>query len=294
MSSESIQDRIQREAQRAVIQNAFFRWESALVIGGAVLLSVFLPQPFPGWPWWAWPLLGLLGEIAIVVSSLTDKAETQKVIESLFRTKYDIGAIHDRDLRAKLNEADEYRQRIQQVVAQQRSGVLRDRLVETTSQVYDWIANMVELARRIETYRMDEIIQRDKVNLPKEIKELTARMALESSPRVREQMATTLGSKQQFAGNLEELSGRMERADLQLEHSLAALGTVYSQLLLIGSQDVDSDRAERIRGDIRGEVAALQDLVVSLNEVYNVDPAGPRTTTATDPLRHQQSDRAAG
>ena len=40
-------------------------------------------------------------------------------------------------------------------------------------------------------------------------------------------------------------------------------------MLLVGSQDVDSDRADRLRGDIRDEVAALQDLVDSLNEVYN-------------------------
>jgi hypothetical protein len=32
---------------------------------------------------------------------------------------------------------------------------------------------------------------------------------------------------------------------------------------------VDSDRAERLRSDIRDEVSALQDLVESLNEVYN-------------------------
>ena len=294
MPEDSIQTRIEREAQRAVIQNAFFRWESALVIGGAILLSVFLPQPFPGWPWWAWPLLGLVAEAAIVASSLTDKAETQRVIETMFRAKYDIGAIHDRDLRAKLNEADQYRQRIQQVIAQQRNGVLRDRLVETTSQVYDWIANMVELARRIETFRNDEIIQRDLAAVPKDIKELSSRMPLEPNARVREQMAMTLNSKQQLAANLGELSARMERADLQLEHSLAALGTVYSQLLLIGSQDVDSDRADRIRGDIREEVAALQDLVVSLNEVYNVGAEGQSSTGATDSVRRPQSNRAAG
>ena len=36
---------------------------------------------------------------------------------------------------------------------------------------------------------------------------------------------------------------------------------------------MDSDRAERLREDIHGEVLALQDIVDSLNEVYN---GGPR------------------
>ncbi len=249
-----------------------------MVIAGTILLSVFFNQPFAGWPWWAWPAAGLVSEVAVIVSSLTDKAELQKVMESLFREKYSTAGIRDRDLRAKLAEAEEYRQRIQQVVAQQKSGILRDRLVGTTSQVYDWIANMVALARRVDAYRNDDIIKRDNANINQEIKTLQARMALERDERVKEQMATTLESKRQFAGNLQELTGRMERADLQLDHSLTALGTVYSQLLLVGSKDVDSDRADRLRDDIRGEVTALQDLVDSLNEVYGHEPGQWRGT----------------
>jgi hypothetical protein len=217
-------------------------------------------------------VVGLISEVAVIVSSLTDKAELQKVMESLFREKYSTAGIRDRALREKLNEAEQYRQRIQQVVGQQKGGVLRDRLVSTTAQVYDWIANMVTLARRLDAYRGDDIIKRDGGSIAQEMKALQARMATERNERVKEQMATTLESKRQFAENLGELSGRMERADLQLDHSLAALGTVYSQLLLIGSKEVDSDRAERLRSDIGDQVSALQDIVESLNEVYSYDP----------------------
>ncbi|MDQ1300628.1 MAG: hypothetical protein QG637_547 [Chloroflexota bacterium] len=281
-NTDSILDRIEQQAKRALLTNAIFRWESAAVIGGTVLLSVFFDQWLPGWPVWAWPVAGLVAEAAVIISSLTDKGEMQKVMESLFREKYNAGGLRDRELRAKLEEAEEYRRRIQEVVAQQKSGLLRDRLVSTTSQVYDWIANMVALARRIDTYRTDSIIRRDQVAVPKEIGELELRMARERDAQVRAQMVTTLESKRQFAATLQELNGRMERADLQLDHSLAALGTVYSQLLLVGSKDVDSDRADRLRDDIRGEVLALQDLVESLNEVYGgaAEPAAVSRTAA--------------
>jgi hypothetical protein len=264
----SLQSRLEQQAGKALLQNAFFRWESAVMIGGAIVLSLFV-QPFPGWPWWAWPLIGLLGEAALVISSLTDQNERERVVESLFREKYNTSGIRDRDLRAKLDEAEQYRQRIQQVVDQQPKGPMRDHIAATTNAIYDWIANMVRLARRIDAYRGDAIIQRDLKNVPAEITDLNKRIALERDERVRVQMNATLASKQQFAANLDELHGRMERADLQLDHSLAALGTVYSQILLISSQDVDSDKADRLRADIRGEVSALQDLVESLNEVYN-------------------------
>jgi hypothetical protein len=266
MSSESILDHIRQDAQKALIRNAFFRLESALVLAGTIVLSVF--NPFSLWPWWVWTILGVIGEAAVVISSLTDEGEMRKVMESLFREKYNTGGIRDRELRGKLDEAEQYRQRIQQVVEQQSSGLLRDRMAATTAQIYDWIANMVRLARRIDTYRQDTILRRDIVEVPKEIRDLNARLRLETSPQVRQQMETTLESRRQLADNLQELENRMERADLQLDHSLASLGTVYSQLLLIGSKDVDSDRAERLRGDIRDEVSALQDLVASLNEVY--------------------------
>jgi hypothetical protein len=289
MSSDSILGRIEQEARRAMLQNAIFRWESAVVIAGTILLSVFFNQPFPGWPIWVWPAVGLISEIAVIVSSLTDKAELQKVMESLFREKYTTAGIRDRALREKLNEAEQYRQRIQQVVGQQKSGVLRDRLVETTSEVYDWIANMVTLARRVDSYRADDIIKRDSASIAQEIATLQKRMNQPQDERVRDQMATTLESKRQFAENLTELANRMQRADLQLDHSLAALGTVYSQLLLIGSKDVDSDRAERLRSDIRDEVSALQDLVESLNEVYSYGPERAEEPIAA--VRRQQVGR---
>jgi len=294
MSSDSILERIQKDAQRALVKNAFFRLESALMVGGTILATVFLPGLIPFIPWFIWPILGVIGEAAVVSSSLTDKAEQQKVIESLFREKYSIAGIRDRSLREKLNEAEQYRQRIQQVVEQQRSGVLRDRLKATTTQVYDWIANMVALARRIDTFRSDAIIQRDLRTVPQEIKRLEGRLALERDPRVREQMQATLVSSREQGDSLYELKGRMDRADLQLDHSLASLGTVYSQMLLIGSKDVDSDRAERLRDDIRDQVLALHDITESLNEVYDAGREDDMLAAAAASIRQQQANKAAG
>lgn len=289
MTSDSVLDRIEQEAQKALLKNAIFRLESALMVGGSILATVFLPNVISWLPWWLWPIVGAVGEAAIIWSSLTDKGEQQKVVESLFREKYNVNGIRDRALRGKLAEAEQYRQRIQQVVEQQRSGILRDRMKSTTAQVYDWVANMVALARRLDTFRMDPLIRRDLDTVPKEIKQLEARLKLEGDPRVRQQMTATLESTRRQYETLQELSGRMQRADLQLDHSLAALGTVYSQLLLISSKDVDSDRADRLRDDIRGEVLALQDLVESLNEVYAGGPTAVEEEAVLERARRQQA-----
>jgi hypothetical protein len=280
---------MEQEAQKMMLQNAFFRKESAIWVALTILLTAFF-HPFVWWPWWAWLVIGAIGEVALVISSLTDKAEQQRIVENLFREKYNASGIRDRNLRAKLDEAEQYHQRIRQVVEQQKSGILRDRMQETAGQVYDWIANMVKLAQRIDSFRSDQIIQRDLKNVPGEVDDLTRRLAREANPQVRDQINTTLSSTRQFAANLSELDARMQRADLQLDHSLAALGTVYSQMLLVGTSEVDSDRAERLRGDIRNEVAALQDLVESLNEVYSFS-AGDDTMRAQATAVAQQAAR---
>jgi hypothetical protein len=59
----------------------------------------------------------------------------------------------------------------------------------------------------------------------------------------------------------------MERVNYQLEQT-TALGTVYSQLLLVGAKDIDSGKAQRLRQDIAEQVSSLQDLSLSLDEVY--------------------------
>ena len=63
----------------------------------------------------------------------------------------------------------------------------------------------------------------------------------------------------------------MARARLQMDNALTALGTVYSQMLLIGVKDIDSGRAQRLREDIAEEVKSLHDVVEAMDEVYRYE-----------------------
>jgi hypothetical protein len=46
------------------------------------------------------------------------------------------------------------------------------------------------------------------------------------------------------------------------------MGTIYSQLMLVGTKDVDSSRVRRLREDMADEVHELQDVLESMDEVY--------------------------
>jgi len=74
----------------------------------------------------------------------------------------------------------------------------------------------------------------------------------------------------------------MERAQFQLESTITAMGTVYSQMMILGARDVASGRAQRLQQDIDDQVQALQDVVHTVDEVYQAgtDPLGLGLTTA--------------
>ncbi len=67
----------------------------------------------------------------------------------------------------------------------------------------------------------------------------------------------------------------MQRAELQLESTLSALGTVYSQTLLVGAKEIDSGRAQRLRQDIADQVQGLEDILTTMDQVYLDSAAAP-------------------
>lgn len=66
----------------------------------------------------------------------------------------------------------------------------------------------------------------------------------------------------------------MKQAELQLAQSLAAMATINSQVQLIEAQDAEGGRSQRIQAGIQEEIARLNDLVTSINEVYDYHTPG--------------------
>jgi len=265
----TIRSELQKKAQSAILQYAFFRWESAVVLAGTILLTALFPHPFSWWPVWGWPLLGLLGLAAIVYSSLTDAGTNARILQELFQEQFDPRRIRDQGLREDVETALEYQRHIEAQVRGQRTGVLRDRLEDTANQLSNWIGNIYRLALRLDAYREDTLLARDRMNVPDEIEALAARRRRESDPAVQQELDEVLESKGKQWQTLRALDARMKQAELQLEQSLTALATVYSQVQLVDAQDVDSSRSERLQADIQEQVSRLNDLVSSISEVYD-------------------------
>jgi hypothetical protein len=259
---------LKQRVSRAIIAHAFFRLESALTIALTLILIALLPQPFPWWQWWYWLLIGLVGEALVVYTSITDEMTSRTVVADLLRQEFDPGEIRSAEYRQRVEKALEYRQRIEEHVRSADAGVLRDHLIDTTAGIADWASNVFGLAKRLDRYHNDPMLRRDRSDLPREIVGLRSRLQREDNDAVREELQQAIASKQEQLGNLEKLQNIMERAEYQLETTLTALGTVYSQLQLIQAKDIDSGRAQRLRDDIADQVANLQALQETLDEVY--------------------------
>lgn len=257
------------DVRRALVQYAFMRWESAVIIGGTILLTFFLPQPLPGWPLWGWPVLGTLALAAIVASTLTDARARVKVQQALFRERFDPHKILDPTLREEVEQALAYQRRIREHLARQSAGLLKDRLRDITRQLEDWVRNIYRLAERLDAYRHDALLAEERASVPQQLETLRARLEQEDSPETHAQLSDVIEGKRKHWESLRALDERMEQAELQLEQSNTALATVYSQIQLIDAQDVQSGRSERLRESIDEQVGRLQDLVHTINEVYD-------------------------
>jgi hypothetical protein len=174
---------------------------------------------------------------------------------------------------SRIEQALDYRERIESAVRQQDDGVLKAHLRDTTARVDDWLAHMFDLARRLDRYAQDPVVARDRSDIPKELARIRRRLESERDSSVRAQIQEAIEQRQRQQANLERLENTMERAEFRLEETLAALGTLYSQLLLLDAGAVDSGRTQRLREEIASQVASLQDTIEAMDEVYQLTNA---------------------
>lgn len=271
----SLAGSLERRARRAIFWHALLRWESAVIIALTLVIFSFLTllslasgSSFS----FLWALVaagvGLLTEAIVFYSSITDEEENAQVVASLLRDQYEPKHLRSRKRKAQLNKALEYQASIISTVQRTREGVLQDRLARATEQVGDWIEAIYRLATRLDAYDQNQVIKRDLRSVPLTIEDFKKRLAAEDDPAVQKTLRNTISDKERQWEHLSHLQNTMERAEYQLESTLAALGTVYAQLQAIDVRGAEKGRAERLRQDIDEQVAQLQDLGEAMDEVY--------------------------
>jgi len=268
----SLHDELRERAAKALLSYAIFRWESAVTVAITLVLSILARDPFGGvlsfWHWWFWMILGVIAEVLIVVTSIYDPAVRERVVAAMFREKFDPAEIATPAYRQKIVKALEYREQMEFLLQHTRDGALRTHLESTVNDISDWISNMFTLARRLDYYSRSTILRQDKDVIPRELEALADRIKNETEPAVRAQLQRSIEQKRAQLEQLDRLDNTMERAALQLDDTLSAMGTVYAQIQLIDAKDIDSGRAQRLQQDIAGQIQSLSDVRQAMDEVY--------------------------
>lgn len=270
MNQQPVSEQMREQVRKSILSYAIFRPESALVIAltmGMVALALFNFPWFPG-EWWMWALFGAAGEAAIILSTLRDSRFHRYVLDRMFYDRYDVKKLRNPELRQKLSKALEYRELLIKEIERKDDPVLDDYLMDMTRKLEDWIAQVYQLAQRLDAYEQDAIIARDLEAVPRDLEKFKALLVREQEAVVRAELEKTISIKQTQWDTLRNLRDTMATARLQLENTLSTIGTVYMQVVLIGSKDVKSSRAQRLQADMTEQVRALQDTSAAMEEVY--------------------------
>jgi hypothetical protein len=252
----------------ALIQQALLRWENAVLIALAILLTAFLPRPFPFWPVWGWGVLALVGVIAITISSLSEPSVQSAAIDDMLYQEYNPDEIKTQSIRASFQQSLKYRRTIEQMITLTPDGVIKARLNDLANKVRQWTAYIYELARMLDGYQRDPMLHKDPGAIQAEMVRIKAGLAGQTSQDLIAESQNLIASKQKYLQTSQALEDKMQAAAMQLEQSLDAMATIYTQLKLLESRDLENVNTQAIDHDIDEQVNRMGDLIDGLQKAY--------------------------
>ncbi|GIK37802.1 MAG: hypothetical protein BroJett011_16350 [Chloroflexota bacterium] len=137
------------------------------------------------------------------------------------------------------------------------------------AQVDAWVETIQDLVQRLAVLRRDDFIRQELAAVPLAVAALEAQLARTSDTALRAQVEHTLANRRSQLVLLQGLEASMGQAEVQIEHTLALLSTVYSQILAGQSVSYVADYGRFLAG-VDEEVRRLQDQLEALREVRGV------------------------
>lgn len=187
-----------------------------------------------------------------------------------------------------------YRRKIQSLIKMRRPGPIAERMTGVLEKLKSWEERVGQLADRLTLYERDDLIQRDVREVPGHIERLRRQSALEADPDMQRQVQRTLAAYEEQQRQLELLAKVMKRTRLNLDDTLAAMGTVYSQLQVLNAMDIDGSVATRIVADVDREVERLNDLLQAMADVYSQSAETPQPEQARGVAGRDVADEDSG
>ncbi|MCB9076237.1 MAG: hypothetical protein H6631_19230 [Anaerolineaceae bacterium] len=268
--------------RKAIFLYSFFGIKNALLIAAIIILSGFLALVL-------FPLVGLFGvgalaagglsglfmlilaEFIFLYRSFTNKDLHAKAVAELLNpdVNFTPATIKDKELREKVDKALEYWALIDDEIQKAPKGILRDGSPHavTHNEVTNWLQAVHNLAEHVDKLRENKVIQQDLQKIPGLIQEYKADLKQATSPEVKKQLERTIADQERQLRSLQALQDNIDKATYQLDSTISALGTIYSQLLLVGSKDESGSKINRLQEEISEQVHQLEDITDAMDEV---------------------------
>jgi hypothetical protein len=259
---------IQQRALGAMLTDAFFTWPSAVNIAFSLIMFFLVPHLFAFWQPWFWIVFGVVAEAIYLVATLTDPVASQAAVSRMLMERFDPNDIKNLSARQGLQKALEYKRLIDAFAARQ-TGALKVSLSQTANEINDWIELIYRLARSIDTFEANSVIDRDRRAVPTELENLKRRLAAETDPDVQAELREAIEIRQRLLDNLQSIANSVKRTTIKLDSTVAQLSTVYAQMQLLDTKALDSGRAQRLRTEIQDEIASLSDTLNAMDDVYS-------------------------
>ncbi len=261
-------EELERRALSAMLTDAFFTWPSAILIGFAIIAFFLLPPLFVGFQPWFWLVFGVIAEAIYLWATVTDPVASQEAVSRMLTEKFDPRSIKNISARQRMQKALEYKRSIDDFVSKQ-TPARKVSLSQTASDINRWIEQIYALAKAIDSFDDNAIIDRDRRNVPTELENLKRRLAVETDPGVKAELQDAINTRQVLLDNLNSIANSVKRTDIKMDNTLAQLSTVYAQMQLLGTKEVDNSKAQRLRTEIQDEIASLSDTISAMDDVYN-------------------------
>jgi hypothetical protein len=171
-----------------------------------------------------------------------------------------------KEMQSRLNQARAYKREIDRLVDTTSDPMRKDKLRQLSSDVDTWMHTVEEMSQRIDSFKGNQVIQNDLATVPQSIQKLTTQLNEESDPRVKQSIERTLAARADQMNSLQKLQSLMRQAEVQLENSIAALGTIYSQALATQSTTRVADYSH-LSLELEEQSKMLRDQLEALEEV---------------------------
>lgn len=256
-----------KKTHEAVETYALFRPESAIIIALTLILTSFSLMGaswIPG-KWWMWLIAGIIAEALLIFNTLRDSETVETIEEDLFLQQLQPERIRSKSLRAKVNQALEYHLLILKEI-DERDLKLSSELFALIEKLDSWILMIYKLAQNLDSYQLDPILNRDLTQVPTELRELKQKLRYEDG-KVRLELEKAIASKEKQLNSLLQVKDSLERAEIQIDHTLTAMGTVYSQILQLSSQSTKQEQTGQLQHEIFEQIEVLENMNLQMEKI---------------------------